>query len=224
MPLPFVKRGPLDSSSRPTEDTLRLVALVGLTALAVGLWFARATLAGPRFVFLWWNLFLAWVPWAVSVTMRHARRGWVFWPLALAWLAFFPNAPYLLTDLVHLKDRPPVPMWFDVLFLATFAWAGCLVGWDSLWRVHRELTARLGARPAAGAITASVVLCGLGVFLGRFERLNSWELVTDPLQVALTAGQALLEPKALVFSLAFSGVVGAGYLFTRPGAPAASET
>jgi uncharacterized membrane protein len=60
------------------------------------------------------------------------------------------------------------------------------------------------------------MLCGVGVFLGRFERLNSWELVTDPLQVALTASQALLEPKAMLFSAAFSGVVGAGYLFTRP--------
>lgn len=207
-PLP-VKRGPPDSS-------LRLFALVGLSAIAVALWFARATFVGPRFVFLWWNLFLAWVPWAVSVTMRHAKRGWVFWPLAVTWLAFFPNAPYLITDLVHLKDRPPVPMWFDVLFLATFAWAGCLVGWDSMWRVHRELTTRVGARWAAIAMTMSVMLCGVGVFLGRFERLNSWELVTDPLQVAITASQSLLELKAVLFSLAFSGVVGAGYLFTRP--------
>jgi uncharacterized membrane protein len=57
------------------------------------------------------------------------------------------------------------------------------------------------------------------VFLGRFERLNSWELITAPRQVVLTASEALLEPKALVFSLAFAGFVGAGYWFTRAPAP-----
>jgi uncharacterized membrane protein len=211
-----VKRGLTDSTSWAGDDGVRLFALVSLTGIALGLWASRAHFVGPRFSFLWWNLFLAWVPWLVSVTMRHAKRGWLFWPLAATWLAFFPNAPYLLTDLVHLKARPPIPLWFDVLFLATFAWAGCLVGWDSLWRVHRELTARLGARAAALLVTASVLLCGVGVFLGRFERLNSWELVTDPVQVALTASEALLEPKALLFSLAFAGFVGAGYLFVRP--------
>jgi uncharacterized membrane protein len=107
-------------------------------------------------------------------------------------------------------------LFFDVLFLATFAWAGCLVGWDSMWRVHRELTTRLGAGLAAVAITMSVMLSGVGVVLGRFERLNSWELITDPLQVALTASRSLFELEAVLFSLAFSGVVGAGYLFTRP--------
>ncbi len=216
MPFPPVRRGAPDSSSWLSGGGLRLFALFALSAIALGLWAARAWLVGPRFVFLWWNLFLAWVPWVVSLTMRHAKRGWVFWPLAVAWLAFFPNAPYLLTDLVHLKARAGVPLWFDVLFLASFAWAGCLVGWDSLWCVHRELTARVGRWTAAVLVSASVLRCGVGVFLGRFERLNSWELVTDPMQVFVTAGAALLEPKAVLFSLAFAGVVGAGYLFTQP--------
>ncbi len=203
------ERGDVDTSARS-------FALVSVSLLALGLWAARSTLVGPRFVFLWWNLFLAWVPWVLAVTLRFTRRGIFFWPLLLSWLAFFPNAPYLLTDLVHLKARPPVPMWFDVLFLASFAWAGCLLGWDSLSRVHTELRARCGARLSATLIATSVLLCGVGVFLGRFERLNSWELVTDPLQVVLTASEALLQPRAGVFSLAFASFVGAGYLFTRP--------
>jgi uncharacterized membrane protein len=210
------KRLQVDSPPRAKEDTLRLVALVGLSVIAIALWFARASVVGPRFVFLGWNLFLAWVPWVVSVSLRAQQPGWVFWPLTLTWLAFFPNAPYLITDFAHLKARPPVPMWFDVLFLAAFAWAGCLWGWDSLWRVHRALTLRIGARWASFATAVSVALCGVGVFLGRFERLNSWELVTDPLQVAITASQALVSPRAVVFSIVFSALVGAGSLLTRP--------
>lgn len=205
---PTAERGEVDTS-------VRSFALVAVSGLALGLWAARSTLVGPRFVFLWWNLFLAWVPWLLSTSLRFTRRGLFFWPLLAAWLAFWPNAPYLLTDLVHLKLRPPVPLWFDVLFLASFAWAGCLVGWDSLSQVHAELCARCGPRLAGTLIAASVLLCGIGVFLGRFERLNSWELVTSPLQVAITASEALLQPRAGVFSIAFASFVGAGYLFTR---------
>lgn len=212
---PTAERGDADTS-------MRSLALVAVCALALGLWAARATVVGPRFVFLWWNLFLAWVPWVLSASLRFTHRGLFFWPVLFSWLAFWPNAPYLLTDLVHLKARPPVPLWFDVLFLASFAWAGCLLGWDSLSRVHGELRTRLGATRAGVLIAASVLLCGVGVFLGRFERLNSWELVTDPLQVAKRASEALLTLRAGVFSIAFASFVGAGYLFTRPASPTAS--
>lgn len=214
MPTTSPERVFTDAAVRSPNGALRVGALVALTAVAGGLWFARAAEAGPHFTFLWWNLFLAWVPWVVSSSLRHTRR--LFWPLFAVWLAFFPNAPYLLTDLIHLKPRAGAPLWFDVLLFASFAFAGCAVGWDSLWDVQRELGARLGVKPAAAIVTACVALTGVGVFLGRFERLNSWELVTDPLQVAITAANTLAEPKALVFSAAFALFVGAGYLFSRP--------
>jgi uncharacterized membrane protein len=80
--------------------------------------------------------------------------------------------------------------------------------------VHHELRARCGARLASTFIFGSVLLCGVGVFLGRFERLNSWELVTDPLQVLVTASEALARPRAGIFTLAFASFVGVGYVFT----------
>ena len=83
---PTAERGEPDTSSRS-------LALVAVSGLALALWAARTTLAGPRFVFLWWNLFLAWVPWLLSASLRFTRRGLFFWPLFLGWLAFFPNAP-----------------------------------------------------------------------------------------------------------------------------------
>ena len=189
-----------------------------LIVLALSAWGARALLVGPSFTWLLWNLFLAVCPWLLSSWLVTRPRSWLGFATAFAaWLLLLPNAPYLLTDLIHLKARPPVPMWFDVLLLATFAWAGCLVGWDSLSQVHAQLRTRCSPALASALIVVAVLLCGVGVFLGRFERLNSWELVTDPLQVAMTASEALLQPRAGVFSLAFASFVGAGYLFTRPG-------
>ena len=208
-------RLPTAASSCAPNHTVRTLALVALSGIALTLWWVRATTWTPGFHFLWWNLFLAWVPWFASLVLPRVKNGITFWLTTAFWLAFFPNAPYLLTDLVHLRHRAPVPLWFDVLFLASFAWAGCLVGWDSLSRVHEALMKRHGALKAGVFVFLCIALCGVGVFLGRFERLNSWELVTAPMRVVASSIESLQQPRALVFSVAFAAFVGAGYLFTR---------
>lgn len=208
-------RLPTAAPSRLSSHTVRTLALIALSGIALGLWWVRATTWTPGFHFLWWNLFLAWVPWVVSLVLPRVKPGALFWLLTAVWLAFFPNAPYLLTDLVHLKWRSPIPLWFDVLFLASFAWAGCLVGWDSLSRVHDALLERYGALRAGAFVMLCVALCGVGVFLGRFERLNSWELVTAPTRVFASSIESLQQPRALLFCVAFAAFVGAGYVFTR---------
>lgn len=194
----------------------RLLALISLNGLAIALWFCRAVLVGPQFWMLGWNLFLAIVPWVLSLGLRPTQRSTAFWPVLISWLVFFPNAPYLVTDFVHLRPRAPVPMWFDVLFFASFAFAGCALGWDSLFRAQWSIRQRLGDRAALPFVFTCVALCGFGVFLGRFERLNSWELITDPLDVIRASLAALTSPRALIFSLGFSVLVGAGYAFTAP--------
>lgn len=215
MPIEAPPRGSAPTNPSVSDRALRLFALVAVSGLALGLWLVRSRVWVPGFQFLWWNLFLAWVPWGLSVVMQRVQRPATFALVGLAWLAFFPNAPYLLTDLIHLKARAPVPLWFDVLFLSSFAWAGCLVGWDSLSRVHDGLARRWSPHSAAAIVAACVVLCGVGVFLGRFERLNSWELLTAPLDVLRTTVSSLRSPRALGFSAVFAAFVGAGYLFTR---------
>jgi uncharacterized membrane protein len=152
----------------------------------------------------------------------------LFVPLFAAWFVWWPNAPYLLTDLVHLRSRPPVPLWLDVMLLSTCAWAGCLLGWDSLSRVHLALRERVGALASGLTVAACIGLCGVGVFLGRFERLNTWDVVTDPRNVVQTCLSVLLTPRAVAFSLAFAALVGAGYVFmggpSRPAGASLAES
>ncbi|WP_239470319.1 DUF1361 domain-containing protein [Archangium violaceum] len=137
------------------------------------------------FIFLVWNLFLAFVPYGLALLagLLHARglaRWWNLLPLGVAWLLSFPNAPYLVTDFIHLKPRPGVPMWFDAAMLASFAASGWLMGLLSLEVWKRLLEERWGRAAAWGGVLAASVLCGYGIYLGRFERWNSWHVLSRP--------------------------------------------
>jgi hypothetical protein len=134
------------------------------SALAIGLWAGRSWMWAPRdFRFLVWNLFLAWLPylwslWALSIHRRRPHRWWLLLLPGALWLLFFPNAPYLVTDLIHLRGYPPVPPWYDIGMLISFAWAGCFLAVASLYIMHqiiRAYAARLSwlivmARACAG--------------------------------------------------------------------------
>lgn len=207
-----LERGNAPAQHPPVR--VRLAAVVATSCLAGLAWSARSFVVGPRFVFLWWNLFLAWVPWLVSAWyVRSPQRHWATTVLATsAWLIFFPNAPYLVTDLVHLKPRPPVPFWFDALLLSSFALAGCALGWTSLDLMRQRLEQARGRRWSMAAVALVVALTGFGVYLGRFLRWNSWDVVTQPLELASAVLASATEPHAVIFSAAFAGFVGAGYL------------
>ena len=213
MPIALTNRGVVAAQSPSVR--LRWTAPVLATALAGLVWSTRAYLVGPRLEFLWWNLALAWLPWLLTAAWLRAGGAWR-WLLGAAWLVFLPNAPYLVTDLVHLKGRPPVPLWLDVLLLASFALAGLSLGWTSLDAVSRALSPRLGRWGSFGFVSAVLLLTGFGIYLGRFLRLNSWDVVIDPLGVAASVVRSLTEPRALFFSFAFALLVGAGYLLVAP--------
>ncbi len=130
---------------------------------------------------------------------RYATTGewvflWMVWNLFLAWLLFLPNAPYMVTDLLHLRPRAGVPLWYDALLLFTFAWAGCVLGFASLSVVHRRVEAWLG-RAAGWAVVGGVgLLSGFGIYLGRFLRWNSWDVLTRPGALAEDVLVRVLRP------------------------------
>ena len=137
-----------------------------------------------NFRYLIWNLFLAWIPLALAVFVydrwRRRRGGLLLLALGVLWLLFFPNAPYIATDFVHLRHDPQAPFWYDAVTIAAFAWMGVLLGFASLYLMQTVVRQWRGA--VAGWIFAfgAIALGSLGIYLWRFLRLNSWDAVEHP--------------------------------------------
>src|SRR5689334_9256636 len=101
------------------------------------------------YIFLAWNLFLAWIPFMISQKLKTANSWWKILFLFNAWLLFLPNAPYIITDFLHLRQRPPIPYWYDILLLFSTALNGLLLGLASLLVVEKFLIERYGHRISA---------------------------------------------------------------------------
>jgi uncharacterized membrane protein len=166
----------------------RLVVLVALgvaSALCLGLELVRERHFGAMdFRFLVWNLILAWLPMLlVLVVYDRYRRGTALIrlaPLAALWLLFLPNAPYIVTDFVHLSASTPAPLWFDGVELSAFAWTGMLLGFASLYLMHAVARHRFGGAVGWIGVLGVLALVSAGVYLGRVKRWNSWDLLTQP--------------------------------------------
>ena len=98
----------------------------------------------------------------------------------LAWFLFFPNAPYIVTDFVHLEHRPPVPLWFDLMMIASFAWTGLCLGYLSLYLMQEVARARFGRWISWVFVVVMLALGSVGVYAGRVLRWNSWDVVRHP--------------------------------------------
>lgn len=156
--------------------------------LSIGVLAGRAYLSGEAtYSFMLWNLILAWLPYLFAllavVCDRRYRRGWTLAIPGALWLLFFPNAPYMITDLIHLKSRTPIPVWYDAILLITFAWTGCLLAVSSLHMMQTLVRARVGRRLSWLFVAVTLGLTGLGVYLGRFLHWNSWDIFVRPRSV-----------------------------------------
>jgi len=154
--------------------------------------------AKVTFVFLVWNLFLALIPYLVSTLLvvyhqRIRNTALIILPL-LIWLCFFPNAPYILTDLFHLKQRPGVPYWYDLALILFFAWNGLMVGYASLFDIQSVLSQRFNATIGWLAALASLALAGFGIYLGRYLRWNSWDVISSPEPLIRDISNRIVDP------------------------------
>ncbi len=179
--------------------------LATLAVLGVGTLYALAMLAAriayadtQMFRFLGWNLFLAWLPLVLALWLdERERRGsgrLMLAGVAMAWLAFWPNAPYILTDFVHLRHRPPVPLWFDIVMICVFAWNGLVLGFASLAIFHRVAARRFGAARGWTAVGVASFLAGFGIYLGRFERWNTWDVLARPTDLLASVVMPVINP------------------------------
>ena len=188
----------------------------------------RLILTGSlRYGFLLWNLFLAWIPYLLGllilrITIRGTSRlrlrpGAVL--LGLLWLLFYPNAPYILTDFIHviedIGNLTNALLWYDIILHAALAFIGHLIGLISLAILYRVIE-QLYHRWLAWLVV--VLACGLGgygIYLGRFERLNSWDILFVPGATLRIGILSLFNPKALLFSLCFAFYIFLTYLIVH---------
>jgi uncharacterized membrane protein len=183
----------------------RHVVLVGLALASLGC--AALELVRERhyatvdFRFLLWNLVLAWVPFVLAlVVYDRYRRGTPFarlLPALALWLLFLPNAPYIVTDFVHLSAARIPPLWFDGVELSAFAWTGMLLGFVSLYLVHAVVRHRFGAAIGWAGVLGVLLLVSAGVFLGRVKRWNSWDVLTQPRSLLAQLHAHLADPASL---------------------------
>jgi uncharacterized membrane protein len=204
------------------KNQLQLLGLLSSVSivLLVGRVVAVENLGG---IFLIWNLFLAWIPLGLAylaedMWLQRMIGKWGVITGVSIWLLFFPNAPYLITDLMHLKAAPDHLIWYDALMNFSFALAGLLTGLYSLLKVHRLLEQIWTGLFAWTVVSGSLVLSSYGVYLGRFGRWNSWDIVTNPFSLVRYSISNLHDPLAIkltvVFSFAMLVTYGAFWLFT----------
>ncbi|MDO7847231.1 DUF1361 domain-containing protein [Hymenobacter sp. M29] len=180
-----------------TRLTLMFVLGTSLT-LSFLLIVGRVLMTGHfTFLFLIWNLFLAVIPFALSTLLGIAQgplKTRMLVPVGAAWLLFFPNAPYILTDLFHLDTRPGVPLWYDLALILSCAWNGLMLAYASLSDMQRLVQARLGFWPGWVFATVALLLSSFGIYLGRYLRFNSWDVLTNPLTLFYDIVNRILHP------------------------------
>ena len=196
------------------------LALLAASALSIGTLAAQVHATHDhRYTFLLWNLFLAWVPFvaaALAFALARRRVGAVVAVLMVVWLLFFPNAPYVLTDFIHLHGNGPSPLWYDALMLSSFAWTALMLGFASLYLIHAIIAPRAGAGVGWAVVVCVLALASFGVYLGRFARFNSWDVVTRPHLVLSVIREdvdsPLHDPKLVVALAVLTASLLVGYL------------
>jgi uncharacterized membrane protein len=196
------------SYSRKATFLLTLLSILGI-AMVMG----RYVLTGwlDR-VMLIWNLFLAWMPLWIALYTRKLWRDKKIGNAVLAvcfvgWLLFFPNAPYIITDLIHLRETNETWLLFDTMMIFTMALTGLLTGLYSLLIVHKVARVVWGEFRAWAVVLGSLLLSGYGIYLGRVGRLNSWDVLANPFHLAEYVVQSAFNPAAMKITFVFSVVL-----------------
>jgi uncharacterized membrane protein len=200
---------------------LALGAIALASAFCVALLVARWAYSNPgAYKFLVWNLFLAWIPLVAAVLVYDGQRRGVrarrLVPLGGLWLLFLPNAPYLLTDVMHLGSRNDAPLWFDIVLFTAFAWVGTLLGFLSIYLMQTVVRRAAGAAWSWALVLSSLAASSFGIYLGRSLRWNSWDFFSQPRElladVWVRVSDPLAYPRSLGMTLALTALLSVLYL------------
>lgn len=183
------------------------------TLLALILWSGRVLQSDSiAYRNLIWNLFLAWIPyllsiWSAALYSSRTGRWWVTIFPGILWLIFFPNAPYIITDFLHLTNRPGIPMWYDILMLASFAWTGCFLAIASLRTMQLIVKNHIGWAMSWIFASSVLTLAGIGIYLGRFSRWNSWDILVSPKEILFDVTIRMINPLSNLTFFGFTAII-----------------
>lgn len=194
----------------------RYAAFVAASCLGLALLAAHtAWTSDARFLFLFWNLTLAWIPVVMGEVILRTSSKRLAALLGIGWMLTFPNAPYLATDLIHLRPRDGTTWWVDAALLGFFAGLGCLLGFASLFRLHQWWARRLNGTVAWSGVAVVFLLTGIGLYMGRFLRWSSWDVLLEPAALFGDLATRMIEPwehpRMLAYTLTWAVLLLAGY-------------
>ncbi len=179
----------------------QLLVTLGLSsAVSVGLLAARMIASQqPTYWFLAWNLVLAWVPLGLAwwLIARLRTKPWLsFGNLVLTalWIGFLPNAFYIASDIIHLTETGAVSLLYDVVMFLSFTFNGFVLGYLGLFGIHQELKKRLSPRASYGLVAGVLLLCSFAIYLGRYLRWNSWDILVNPAGLIFDVSEPFLNP------------------------------
>jgi uncharacterized membrane protein len=178
----------------PKEILLIIILSIFLNILRVVLFDSHS------FVWLFWNLFLAIIPFVISSFLlnkdnKKRLSNATFFILGFFWLLFIPNAPYIVSDLIHIGVVRSVPVIYDAFLLFSIAYAGFYLGLHSIYHIDQILKRRYKKTISEIVIFLIILFISFGIYLGRFLRFNSWDIFKEPISLIKTTHITFLYPK-----------------------------
>lgn len=200
------------------EGVVALLLLLILSLAAVVYHLIRIQYSQAIDFSLDWNLFLSWIPLLIAYAARIHSRAFprqylVTILLSIVWLLFFPNAPYMITDLIHLSvDYGSNLTWHDAIMLYYYAQVSLINGLISMYWIHHTWRRVFGGKTGNILLLCSLPLAGYGIFLGRIGRWNSWDVLKNPLGLAEAVISGVNERTAILLTFEFALLLAMLYL------------
>src|SRR6185312_694573 len=186
---------------RRTDLRARYLIAVGLlSGAAIFLLGFRVLLSGTvRYWFVSENLALAWIALFLAwlLTKELKNRRWLSWQnvgLTVLWLLFLPNTWYVLTDYIHVFPNGEVSQLFDIVLISLLVVSGFILGFTSLFLIHRELLHRLGQLKSYLLVELAIFTASFAIYLGRDLRWNSWDFIKNPGGLLVNVSDRIVDP------------------------------
>ncbi|MDQ5971982.1 MAG: hypothetical protein QG553_141 [Patescibacteria group bacterium] len=218
----------MGATTRTSRDQL-LLTLMASSAVSLGFLLVRILATQTwTYWFLAWNLALAWLPLAFAwwLLARLGKTRWHHWTnllLTVLWLAFLPNAFYIASDMIHLRATGDISLLYDVTMFISFMFNGFILGYVSLYGIHARLRQTLGRNVAHFLAGLVLLLCSFAIYLGRYLRWNSWDIILNPFGLIFDVSEPFVNPSShpqvftttLMFFALLTSIYAVGYQLVR---------